>query len=53
MGKEGNARYLGDHEVFKAFFGVVKSSHSSVVRALDLKTRGCGFDSRAGKPNNY
>ena len=22
-------------------------------RALELKTRGCGFDSRAGQPNNY
>ena len=21
--------------------------------ALDLKTRGCGFDSRAGQPNKY
>ena len=29
------------------------SQHSSVVRALDLKTRGCGFDSRAGQPYNY
>ena len=27
------------------------SPHSSVGRALDLKTRGCGFDSRAGQPN--
>ena len=26
---------------------------SSVVRSLDLKTRGCGFDSQAGQPNNY
>ena len=26
------------------------SPHSSVVRALDLKTRGCGFDSRADQP---
>ena len=26
---------------------------SSVVRALDLKTRGCGFYSWAGQPNNY
>ena len=23
------------------------------VRALDLKTQGCGFDSLAGQPNNY
>ena len=29
------------------------SPHSSVVRVLDLKTRGCGFDSWAGQPNNY
>ena len=28
------------------------SPHSSVVRALYLKTRGCGFDFRAGHPNN-
>ena len=27
--------------------------HNSVGRALDLKTRGCGFDSGAGQPNNY
>ena len=27
--------------------------YSSVVRALDLKTRGCGFDSQAGQSNNY
>ena len=27
--------------------------HSSVVRTLDLKTRGCGFDSRTGQPYNY
>ena len=26
---------------------------AQLVRALDLKTRGCGFDSRAGQPNNY
>ena len=31
----------------------VTSSHSSVITVLDLKTRGCGFDSRAGQPNNY
>ena len=29
------------------------SLHSSVVRAFDLKTRGCWFNSRAGQPNNY
>ena len=29
------------------------SPHSSVVRVLDLKTRGFGFDPRAGQPNNY
>ena len=28
--------------------------HVSVgSRALDLKTRGCGFDSRAGQPSNF
>ena len=26
---------------------------AQLVRALDLKTGGCGFDSRAGQPNNY
>ena len=26
--------------------------HSLVLRALDLKTRGCGFASWAGQPNN-
>ena len=26
---------------------------AQLVRALDLKTRGCGFDSGAGQPNNY
>ena len=26
--------------------------HRSVVKALDWKTGGCGFDSRAGQPNN-
>ena len=26
---------------------------AQLVRALDLKTRGCGFDSRAGQSNNY
>ena len=29
------------------------SPHSSVFRALDFKTRGCGFDSQAGQPNDY
>ena len=29
------------------------SSNSSVGRALDLKTRDCGFDARARRPNNY
>ena len=29
------------------------SPHRSVGRAFDLKTRGCGFYSRAGQPNNY
>ena len=28
------------------------SQHTSVGRALDLKTRGCRFDSRAGQPNS-
>ena len=32
---------------------LVTSLHSLVVRALDLKTQGCGFDSRAGQPNNH
>ena len=26
---------------------------AQLVRALDLKTRGCGFKSRAGQPNSY
>ena len=26
---------------------------TQLVRALDLKTRGCGFDSWAGQLNNY
>ena len=26
---------------------------AQLVRALDLKTQGCGFDSQAGQPNNY
>ena len=30
----------------------VTSPHTSVGRALDLKTRACGFDSRAGQPNS-
>ena len=29
-----------------------KSPHSSVGRAFDLTTRDCGFDTRAGQPNN-
>ena len=29
------------------------SPHSLVGKALNLKTRGCGFDFRAGQPNNY
>ena len=31
----------------------ITSPHSSVVRVLDFKTRGCGLDSRAGQPNSY
>ena len=31
----------------------VISPHSSVGRALDLKTQGCGFDSWASQPNIY
>ena len=30
-----------------------KSQHNSFGRALDMKTQGSGFDSRAGQPNNY
>ena len=26
---------------------------AQLARALDLKTQGCGFDGRAGQPNNY
>ena len=26
---------------------------AQLVRAVDLKTRGCGFNSRADQPNNY
>ena len=26
---------------------------AQLVRALDMKTRGCGFDYWAGQPNNY
>ena len=26
---------------------------AQLVRALDLKTRGCGFESRAGQSNNH
>ena len=29
------------------------SSEIGVDKALDSKTRGCGFDSRAGQPSNY
>ena len=29
------------------------SPNSSMGRVLDLKIRDCGFDSRAGQPNNY
>ena len=29
------------------------SQHLSVVRALNFKSRGCGFDSLAGQHNNY
>ena len=32
---------------------VITSPHGSFARTLDLKTRGCGFDSQAGQPNNY
>ena len=32
---------------------ITASAHSSVGRALDMKTPGCGFDSRPGQPNNY
>ena len=32
---------------------IYTSRHSSMVRALDLKTRGCGFDSWTGQPNNF
>ena len=31
----------------------ITSPHVSVGRALDLKTRGCVFDSRAGQSNSY
>ena len=26
---------------------------AQLVRTLDLKTRGCGFDIQVGQPNNY
>ena len=26
---------------------------AQLVRALNLKTRGCGLDSQGGQPNNY
>ena len=29
---------------------MLPNPHNAVGRALDLKTRGCGFDSRAGQP---
>ena len=37
--------------IFSKKNGKETSPHSSVVRALDLETRGCGFDCRAGQPN--
>ena len=35
------------------FISPLTSQDSSVVGALDLKTRGYEFDSLAGQPNNY
>ena len=35
------------------YFRVTTSPLNSVVRALDLKTPGCGLNSRAGQSKNY
>ena len=43
---------IGQSTVHMYSYAKRTSPHSSVVRALGLKTRGCGFDSRAGQPNN-
>ena len=31
---------------------ILSARIAHLVKALDLKTRGCGFDSRAGQPKN-
>ena len=33
--------------------GEIPAPIAQLVRALDSKNRGCGFDDRAGQPNNY
>ena len=43
--------HLNNH--FKNNATMLPARIAQLVRALDLKTRGCGFDSRAGQPNNY
>ena len=53
---KGLKRRLSDWSKLKAMTDnklAESSPHNSVVRALDLKTRGCGFDSWAGQPKNY
>ena len=37
----------------KVDIGVNFSAPSILVRTLDLKTLGCGFDSQAGQPNKF
>ena len=31
----------------------IPASTAQLDKAIDLKTRGCGFDSRAGQPNKF
>ena len=48
--------YMGLHESITNIQVLIISPtglNSSVDRAFDLKTHGCGFDPRAGQPNNY
>ena len=45
---------MGDHSLINGFTPIQIKYLTSVLvgRALDLKTRCCGFDSRAGQPNS-
>ena len=46
-------RVLDIYMCTETFFANQPARIAQLDRALELKTRGCGFDSRAGKSNNY